>query len=149
MRERATRVLSQDEFMQLWQELEKRSFAPERTAQEPAQRSALEAAISTVLSPHGTEGWDYSCDHYGPPPFVCRITLLNKQLHDWRILCSVLEMFDPYAALWVLDLGLVDAIEGGAWIKNQDVARLIITPTEVLVEGRWGIAALPEQLRPR
>lgn len=148
MRQRTSRVLSQEDVTSLWRELEKRNFTSETSARESVERRSLEAGICASLTPDGKEGWDFHCDHYGPPPFVCRFTLLNKQLHTWQVLHAVLEVFDTYATSWALDLGLVNSIEDGRWTKCEDLARLIITSEEVLIDGQLGLNAVPKLLKP-
>ena len=144
MRVRSTRVLSEAEQAQLWQDLEQRK-APDG---EDALLRGLEATIGDALSPFAREGEQFEIDHYRPPAFVCRFTLLDKQLHRWEVVAAVVEAFDRFDPIWVLDLGLVDTVrnERGHIVDFADRARLIVTATEFLVDGGLGLDSIPTEI---
>lgn len=148
MRQRISRVLSQEEHRQFWRELDARSLTPELDERSSSERDRIEADIGVALEAFGTEGWDFRSDHYGPPAYVCRFTLMNRQLHRLDVFQAMLKAFDHFGDPWVLDLGLVDGIDGGVMTQSKDVGRIIITQTEVLLDGELGMGSIPIEFLP-
>lgn len=60
----------------------------------------------------------------------------------------MLKAFDHFGDPWVLDLGLVDGIDGGVMTQSKDVGRIIITQTEVLLDGELGMGSIPIEFLP-
>ena len=142
MKQRTSRVLSSDEHLLLWRDLEQREFKPEEEVG-MARREDIESRISGALSVFGKEGWDFQCDHFGPPVCVVRFTLMNVSLHRREVVEAALNAFDELGSSWVLDLGFVDAIQGGVLSRCVDVGRLIATSSELLLDERFDAKCLP------
>jgi hypothetical protein len=142
MRQRNSKILSPNEYLKLWRDLENREFTPDE-ASNMATRDDIESRISSALSSFGRDGWDFRIDHFGPPSGVVRISLMNCELHRREVVEAVVCAFDPFAPPWVLDLGFVDAIENNVWARWDDVGRLIVTATKFFLDERLAVKALP------
>lgn len=142
MRQRNSKVLSFDEQLKLWRDLEEREFTPDEESS-MATRNDVESRISSALSAFGRDGWDFQIDHFGPPSGVVHVSLMNHELHRCEVVEAVAGAFDPFAPPWVRDLGLVDAIENNIWVRCDDVGRLVVTATTFFLDERLAAKALP------
>jgi hypothetical protein len=148
MKKRLSKIISEDEHLQLWRSLETRSFPKEVEQRESKERKRLEASIFKALSSFGEEGWDFVVDHYRPPDFVCRFTIQNKLLHRQEVILAALEAFDKFEEPWVFDLGLTDSVEGVIFKCGDDLGRIIVIADQVLLDGELGLGSIPLQLHP-
>lgn len=73
---------------------------------------------------------------------------MNRQLHSLEVFQAAMKAFEQFGEPWVLDLGLVDAIEGRLMTKCDDVGRMIFTQSEVLLDSALGLGAIPTEFLP-